>query len=177
MGQSTLRSFEQLWRQRGWSVPERLPEVHQFKFGNGAVETSHFAIQMPVVLAGKRGVIRASIIRGDAPLLISRLALKRLGASLDFKRDCLQVFDTTVPLQTNSAGQYVVNLVGEQESSDAASFTEVMALEPKPESDEDDRSKHDEPDVPPMPADQSPSMEHDPVPEPSRTGSCVGSRA
>ena len=92
MGQSTLRSFEQLWRQRGWSVPERLPEVHQFKFGNGAVETSQFAIQMPVVLAGKRGVIRASIIRGDAPLLISRLALKRLGASLDFKRDCLQVF-------------------------------------------------------------------------------------
>ena len=129
IGAATLRSFEDMWRQRGWSIPDRLSEVHQFKFGNGAIETSHHSIQMPVALAGKRGVIRAAIIKGDAPLLLSRAALKRLGASLDFGKDCLRVFDTTVPLQTNSAGQYVLSLMDEVRSTSvAAEFTEVMAL-------------------------------------------------
>lgn len=134
VGVDTLRCFEQLWRQRGWPVPERIPEVHQFKFGNGALETSQHSVQMPVTLAGKRGVIRAAIIKGDAPLLLSRTALKSLGASLDFQKDCLRVFDTSVPLQTNSAGQYVINLVGERvESGSAAAFTEVMTLQPQPQ--------------------------------------------
>ena len=54
------------------------PEVHQFKYGNGELETSKTVVPMPVVLAGKRGVIRASVVRGQAPLLISRSALKTL---------------------------------------------------------------------------------------------------
>lgn len=84
---------------------------------------------MPVTLAQKRGVIRASIIRGDAPLLLSRAALKTLGASIDFEKDRLQVFNRVVPLKTNSAGQYIVNLMGSpsEELSTAASFTEIMA--------------------------------------------------
>ena len=128
IGAATLRSFEDTRRQRGWPIPDKLSEVHQFKFGNGAIETSHHSIQMPVVLAGKRGVIRAAI-KGDAPLLLSRAALKRLGASLYFGKDCLRVFDTTVPLQTNSAGQYVLSLMDEARSASAAAeFNEVMAL-------------------------------------------------
>ncbi|CAK9041648.1 unnamed protein product [Durusdinium trenchii] len=78
-------------RKGHWAV-----NVHQFKFGNGEVETSTVSIQMPVVLAQRKGVIRAAVIKGDAPLLLSRSALKTLGATLDFKRDCLHVFGTRV---------------------------------------------------------------------------------
>ena len=60
VGASTLQSFEKLWSQRGWTVPSKISEVHQFKFGNGDVETSHYSVQMPVILANRRGVIRAA---------------------------------------------------------------------------------------------------------------------
>ncbi|CAK8985736.1 unnamed protein product [Durusdinium trenchii] len=126
--QTTLRAFEKIWKQKGWAIPKPIDEVHQFKFGNGEVETSLVSIQMPVVLARRRGVIRAAVIKGDAPLLLSRTALKTLGATLDFAHDSLQVFGKTIPLQTNSAGQYVVQLTGEDSlCSPAAAFTEVMA--------------------------------------------------
>ncbi|CAK9033038.1 unnamed protein product [Durusdinium trenchii] len=128
VGQTTLRAFEKIWKQKGWAIPKPIDEVHQFKFGNGEVETSMVSIQMPVVLAHRRGVIRAAVIKGDAPLLLSRTALKTLGATLDFAHDSLQVFGKTIPLQTNSAGQYVVQLTGEDSvCSPAAAFTEVMA--------------------------------------------------
>ena len=134
IGATTLLSFEQLWRQQGWVVPQRVSELHQFKFGNGDIETSHFSVQMPVTLANRKGVIRAAVIRGDAPLLLSRSALKSLGASLDFQHDCLQVFGQTIPLKVNEAGQYVVNLISPKESKEsevsAASFSEVMSLVP-----------------------------------------------
>ena len=127
IGAETLKAFKRLWIQRGWVPPQPFHEVHQFKFGNGEVETSTLSIQLPVVLAQRQGVIRAAIIRGDAPLLLSRSAMKALGATLDFKNDCLQVFDRSVKLQTNSAGQYVVQLLGDEKDSSAAAFTEVMA--------------------------------------------------
>ncbi|CAK9034263.1 unnamed protein product [Durusdinium trenchii] len=83
---------------------------------------------MPVILASKRGVIKAAIIKGDAPLLLSRSALKALGATLNFEKDCLHVFQQVVPLKTNSAGQYIVHLVGQPaDPVFAASFDEVMA--------------------------------------------------
>lgn len=66
---------------------------------------------MPVTLAGKRGVITASVVRGHAPLLISRSALKRLGAALDFGSDQLHIFGRSVPLRVSQAGQYFVNLM------------------------------------------------------------------
>ncbi|CAK9039918.1 unnamed protein product [Durusdinium trenchii] len=131
VGASTLQSFEKLWSQRGWTVPSKISEVHQFKFGNGDVETSHYSVQMPVILANRRGVIRAAVIKGDAPLLVSRSALKSLGASLDFQKDCLNVFGQSVPLKTNGAGQYVVDLLSPKDTL-AADFTEVMTLEPHP---------------------------------------------
>jgi len=59
-----------------------------------------------VSLAGRRGVIKASVVQGHAPLLISRSALKRLGAALDFGSDLLKIFGTFIPLQVNQAGQY-----------------------------------------------------------------------
>ena len=93
-------------------MPPLVNETHQFRFGNGQVETSTHSICLPVWIAGKRGVIRAAVVNGAAPLLISRSALKALKASLDFQHDRLQIFDgVSIPLKCNSAGQYVINLM------------------------------------------------------------------
>ena len=68
---------------------------------------------LPCFLAGRRGVISAAVVQGKAPLLISRGALQTLKACLDFQNNQIQLFDdrVVVPLATNSAGQYVINLL------------------------------------------------------------------
>lgn len=113
IGAATLRDFQKMWSQRGIPSPTAIAEVHQFKYGNGEVETSRQVMPLPVRLAGKQGVIRASVVQGHAPLLISRSALKALGAVLDFQNDSLQLFGRNVPLQINQAGQYVVDVMSE----------------------------------------------------------------
>ena len=68
---------------------------------------------MPIILGGREGSIKAAIIKGTAPLLISRSALKTLKASLHFGSDELELFESgkSIPLQTNSANQYIVNVL------------------------------------------------------------------
>ena len=133
VGANTLLEFQRIWKQRGMPAPEFVNEVHQFKYGNGNIETSTKVVLMPVTLAGKKGVIRASIVQGDAPLLVSRSALKTLGASLDFAKDTLRLFGQEVPLQVNLAGQYVVHLVADVHESAAETFAEVMSVDRRPD--------------------------------------------
>ena len=129
VGEYTLKEFERLWRQKGISVPAEIEEMHQFKFGNGEVETSNRVICMPVSIAGKMGSIRASIVKGYAPLLISRTALKKLKATLYFGKDYMEVFGTQVPLKVNEAGQYVISLLGQdRQPVSGEEFAEVMTI-------------------------------------------------
>ena len=44
-------------------------------------ETSQKVVIMPIGLAGRFGNVQAAVVKGDAPLLLSRPALKRLGAN------------------------------------------------------------------------------------------------
>ena len=146
LGKETFQEFIQLWSQQGVVIPDPVEEIHQFRYGNGHVETSTHSVCLPVWLAGKRGVIRAALVNGSAPLLISRSALKSLKASLDFQHDRLKIFDgVAIPLKSNSAGQYIVNLMDREAASDVqvSGFAEVMLTESKPE-----LSPPLEPDVP-----------------------------
>lgn len=52
------------------------------------------------------------MIQGDAPLLLSRSAMKSLGASLDFEHETLTLKGReSRPVQVNSAGQFIVNVM------------------------------------------------------------------
>ena len=113
IGQKTLNQFVELWRQDGRHQPSFRDELNVFKFGNGERETSSKVVVMPVGLNGKFGTIQAAIVSGDAPLLLSRPALKRLGAQIDFQRDKLTLFDgqSEIDLKSNAAGQYIVDVL------------------------------------------------------------------
>ena len=82
---------------------------------------------MPIVLAGRQGKVRAAVIQGSAPFLLSRPALKRLKAQIDFDRDELRLFEdgVRVPLKTNEAGQHIVPLMNSTEE-------DVLAMETQP---------------------------------------------
>ena len=84
IGIDTLKSFEELWKLNDTKIPEHIPERNSFWFGNGETEVSEYQVPMPVRLAGGRGVIMASIVKGNAPLLVSRNALQMLKANIEF---------------------------------------------------------------------------------------------
>eukprot|EP00435_Cladocopium_sp_Y103_P017847 s883_g4.t1 len=113
IGEDTLKQFSDMLAATGVKLPGLRPETNLFRFGNGQVETSQNMIDLPVGLAGKRGVLQAAVVRGSAPLLVSRPALKKLGAAIDFANDELTLFQNKmkVPLEVNSAGQYIVNVM------------------------------------------------------------------
>ena len=109
-----------------YDAPKKFAETNHFRFGNGQHEMSTESIIMPIILGGREGSIKAAIIQGTAPLLISRSALKSLKASLHFGSDELELFDSgkSIPLQTNSANQYIVNVLDDAKSE--SKFEEIM---------------------------------------------------
>ena len=113
IGEQTLAAFRGLWQEAGVAQPESTPEVSHFRFGNGHGETSVASVTMPIQLAGKAGRVKAAIIKGDAPLLLSRPAMKSLQAEMDFHRDELRLFggQDSVKMETNQAGQYMVRVM------------------------------------------------------------------
>ncbi|CAK9009348.1 unnamed protein product [Durusdinium trenchii] len=117
VGVLTLKEFEPLWQARGWTIPVPFAETNHFKFGNGQKETTQLSVRVPVQLGGRPGTIKAAIVQGSAPLLISRNALRTLKAVIDFSASELIIFDerVKVPLLTNQAGQFTVDLLGEQD--------------------------------------------------------------
>ena len=136
IGRDTLKHFEKMWMDRGVPLPTPIPEVNQFRFGNGQLETTEFSVPLPVHIGGKNGIIRAAVVRGDAPLLISRPALQSLEATIDLSKNELTLFKDrrTVSLGVNSAGQFVLDVMGPKKDSVSKidshqSFSEVMVAE------------------------------------------------
>ena len=137
VGAETLEQFKTVWSAQGITIPDLESEINHFKYGNGAEETSGSVVRMPVTIAGRQGIIKAAVVQGKAPLLISRPALKSLKARIDFGTDKLSVFDdqVMVPLQTNEAGQYILELTGrklESFESDEVLMTATDAPTPEP---------------------------------------------
>ncbi|CAK9066521.1 unnamed protein product [Durusdinium trenchii] len=129
VGRETLAKFKQMWQQHGMSCPEPEPEINYFRYGNGEKEASTEVLAMPVRIAGKSGSIRAAIVQGQAPLLISRAALQKLKATLAFGQGTMTIFDDAVqvPLHTNSAGQFMIRVLPEETKGKEVQFSEVMA--------------------------------------------------
>lgn len=147
IGEHTLSSFKQLWSQQNVPFPDEHSEENHFRYGNGHHEVSHRAINLPVYIAGRKGIIKASIVRGSAPLLISPPALRALQAQVDFHKDRLIVFKdrVVVPLRTNEAGQYVLNLMKPSSPDPTCSEVQMQpqiqqaedcAIESSPEADQ-----------------------------------------
>eukprot|EP00435_Cladocopium_sp_Y103_P016327 s111_g4.t1 len=131
IGQNTLDEFKQLWKARGIPTPEPMHEINHFKYGNGERETSECAMKLPVVIAGFSGIIKAAVVKGNAPLLISRNALQTLKAVVDFGQNKMNLFENkaTVPVFTNEAGQYVISVLGDSSTESSNRFQEVMMNE------------------------------------------------
>lgn len=135
VGEQTFAEFCKLWQAQGIEPPTPFQEVNHFRYGNGQQETAMTSVKLPVFLGSCTGSIKAAVVRGQAPLLISRGALQTLKASINFATNELTLFDglEVIPLQTNSAGQYIVNLMSSSPDSEKSENDfEIMAATEAP---------------------------------------------
>ena len=116
IGMKTFEQFSLIWRKLGVEVPTSFPEINHFRYGNGHHEVSTQSVRLPVYIAGRKGTIKAALVQGTAPLLISRPALRAIQARIDFENDEMTAFSEQlkIPLQTNEAGQYILNIMRTQ---------------------------------------------------------------
>ena len=90
-------------------------DKHLFRFGNDTTEASKQSVQLPVGIGGRRGSLQVSVLDGkakEAPLLISKPALRTLSAVLDFENSALQLkrIGTDVKLKEGPTGHYLLDL-------------------------------------------------------------------
>ena len=130
IGIKTFEQFSKMWQNQQVSVPVPFPEINHFRYGNGEQEVSTQSVRLPVYIAGRKGTIKAALVQGTAPLLISRPALRTIQAKIDFEHDQMTAFadQKSIPLQTNEAGQYILNVMKTQ-ADDQRSDVEVMTAE------------------------------------------------
>lgn len=82
-------------------------EKEPFRFGAGPKTYSRWGVLFPLQLCPGYDVwLRCSIVEDEVPLLMSRPALKGLGAAMDLEKSELtfKKIDLTVPLITTSMG-------------------------------------------------------------------------
>ena len=66
------------WKQNGWYC-KVVPEKESFRFGDGHVNHSRFAVILHVNIAGISCLLRISIVSGDCPPLLSKPVCTALG--------------------------------------------------------------------------------------------------
>ena len=113
VGEDTLQELEVLLAKCGRKVQWKSDQVSHFRFGNGQQETSFRSVVIPVGISKKLGLIEAAVIGGKAPLLLGRPTLEKMQAQLDFHSRSIKLFGggTSIPMDTNSAGQLLVSIV------------------------------------------------------------------
>ena len=113
VGEETLAKHQVRLRQHGLEIQELEARPHTFRYGNGSSDVSTRRVQIPVIIRGKRMQMRAHVVPGKVPLLISKRFLKGLGAKIDMEAN--EVFfnkaAVTADLLEQKDGSYQINLI------------------------------------------------------------------
>ena len=114
-GQATLNTVFRMLKDKEQGIPTLKKKTNVFRFRNGLEsleEVSEKVVRLPVGTHGKTVIVKAAVIQGDAPLLLSRSTMKSLRAVIDFEKETLLIQgDLPRPLATNSAGQFVIDVM------------------------------------------------------------------
>lgn len=111
IGRDTLQQLEILVSKCGFGPVKLREETNVFRFGNGMTERSAQVATLPVGIAKVFGTIDAAVITGQAPLLLGRPTLVKMGVSLDFKSNQMAFMNHQANMQVNDAGQLLVNIL------------------------------------------------------------------
>ena len=112
IGQETLNKMLKIYQKNNLPQPILRRHPHLFAFGNNVEEATEFVVKLDIGINGRRGSVEAAIIKGPAPLLLSRGTMKSLDAKLDFGGETLALgSDPPQKVQVNPAGQFVIDVM------------------------------------------------------------------
>ena len=123
IGSETLARLETMIYAAGFGSVKRREEANLFRFGNGMTERSTEVATIPVGIAKTYGTIDAAVIEGQAPLLLGRPTLVKMGVHLDFTSNVMSFMDQSTKMEVNSAGQLLVDLMDFPEKPHSENMT------------------------------------------------------
>ena len=93
-----------------------------FRFGDGVENSSLKVVTIPIYIGKLRILLDVEIVDKEIPLLLSRAAMKRLGMTIDFRRDHLTYSHGELKLECTTAGHYVVPVTVTHADSNNVNF-------------------------------------------------------
>ena len=79
-----------------------------FRFGDGNLVKSEKTVTFPAKIGHKNIMIRTNVIDTDLPLLLSKSAMKKANAKIDFLNDTVSMLDQKVNIVFTLSGHYAV---------------------------------------------------------------------
>ena len=73
---------------------------------------------LPAVLTGKNTTIQTDVVESDIPLLLSKIAMKKLKMKIYLDKDQCEIFSKEVELMTTRSGYYGLNLVSKNQDDE-----------------------------------------------------------
>lgn len=79
-----------------------------YKFGNSKPISAEESVELPMTIASKEVMLTTDIVDVDVPLLLSKKALKKAQAIIDFNEDTIELFGRKENLLETSSGHYMI---------------------------------------------------------------------
>ena len=106
VGQAWVQQYITLARRAGLA-PCILPCHDEFRFGASDVFRANYAVSIAIAVQGKVFLVKAAVVNGDVPLLLSRTVLSRIGMIYNLaghKADFSELGVSSYPLKVTATG-------------------------------------------------------------------------
>lgn len=131
IGRVTLQRHEDRLREVGEQISYAKDyRTMIFKYGNGQSHRSEALAEIPCWLGGRRMILRAYVVPGEVPLLLSKGLMKTLGAKIDMTTDTMELtkIGVTISLREAQSGHYQIDLASKDPSPLTLSGAEVDVM-------------------------------------------------
>lgn len=91
IGQETLNQMIKLYQSRNMDPPKLRRQSNFSAFGSNREEATDFVAELRVGINGRVGRVDAAIVKGPAPLLLSRNTMRSLRATLNFANNSMSL--------------------------------------------------------------------------------------
>ena len=109
-----------------------------YKFGCVSTTEAIHKVTFPVAIGDIDVLLKADVVKGELPLLLSRSFMKQANSELNFKEDKIKLLDQTLTLLTTRSGHYALPLGRNKCNSNASHANKSAKL--RSESDEKTRN-------------------------------------
>ena len=113
MRSATFPQYLGILNSRERASIEKVREKNRFRFGENEIRLSFWSAVVPMNIGGQVCRDKVAIVAGDAPFLISKPFLQRMGAVLDLGQGqvTFNKLEVTLNLEESATGHHVIDLI------------------------------------------------------------------